>query len=212
MRPSWALLFALVAGGAYAAPPAPAATPAPPASPIEGVWLDSTQSEITVVPCEQGFCGNISKIVVPPKLYAEHQKEIDAIGPAGFTDLKNKDPKLRDRPILGLTILALHATDQPGVFDGTIYDPDSGNTFSGSLTLLGPDKMRLEGCFDVPGANLLKNLLCRDRDWTRVAEPEVPPMPMMRSAARSAAASAATAPKAHPGPAASEPVAAGTFQ
>lgn len=213
VRPFWTLLFALVAGGAYAAPAATPETPAPPASPIEGTWLDSTQSEITVVPCDAGFCGNISKIVVPPKLYAEHQKEIDAIGPAGFTDLKNKDPKLRDRPILGLTILTLHTTDKPDVFDGTIYDPDSGNTFSGSLTLIGPDKMRLTGCLDVPGANLLKNLLCRDRDWTRVAAPEAPPIPMVRGATEAAAAAPATAaPKPHHKPAASEPVTAATFQ
>jgi len=206
-RPFWTLLFAFLATGAHAAPAASPEAPAAPAAPIEGVWLDSTQSEITVVPCDQGFCGNISKIVVPPALYAAHKKEIDAIGPAGFTDVKNKDPKLRSRPILGLTILTLHATDQPDVFDGTIYDPDSGNTFSGSLTLLSPDKMRLEGCLDVPGANLLKNLLCRDRDWTRVAQPEAAPVPMARGAADTSATV-----KPHRKPAAAEPVTAGTFQ
>jgi uncharacterized protein (DUF2147 family) len=204
-------LFAFLAGGAYAAPGAPPEAPVPPASPIEGTWLDSTQSQITVVPCEQGFCGNISKIVVPPKLYAAHKNEIDAIGPAGFTDLKNKDPKLRNRPILGLTILTLHPTDQPDVFDGTIYDPDSGNTFSGSLTVLGHDKMRLEGCLDVPGANLLKKLLCRDRDWTRVAEPEPPPIPMARGRVQQSAVPSAAA-SGSPKPAAAEPVAVGNFQ
>jgi hypothetical protein len=107
---------------------------------------------------------------VPPALYAAHKKEIDAMGTAGFTDVKNKDPSLRNRPILGLTILTLQPTDKPDVFSGTIYDPDSGDTFSGSLTLISADKMRLEGCLNVPGANLLKNLLCRDRDWTRVAD------------------------------------------
>jgi uncharacterized protein (DUF2147 family) len=203
-------LFALLAGGAYAAPAVPGA-PVPAASPIEGTWLDSTQSEITVIPCEQGFCGNISKVVVPPELYAAHKKEIDAIGPAGFTDLKNKDPKLRNRPILGLTILTLHPTDQPDVFDGTIYDPDSGNTFSGSLTVLGHDKMRLEGCLDVPGANLLKKLLCRDRDWTRVAEPEPPPIPMARGRVQQSAVPSTAASGAQK-PAAAEPVTVGNFQ
>jgi uncharacterized protein (DUF2147 family) len=223
-RPAWTLLFVLMATGAYAdSAPSPVAPPAAPASPIEGVWLDSTQSQITVVPCDQGYCGNISKIVVPPKLYAAHKKEIDAIAPAGFTDLNNKDPKLRNRPILGLTILTLHPTDKPEVFDGTIYDPDSGNTFSGSLTLLGPDKMQLEGCLNVPGANLLKNLLCRDRDWTRVVASEPPPVPMGPAPnATSVISPSATAtpavpvlpavPRPHKKPAASEPVTASNFQ
>jgi hypothetical protein len=132
------------------------------------------------------------------------------MGTAGFTDVKNKDPSLRNRPILGLTILTLHPTDKPDAFDGTIYDPDSGNTFSGSLTLLGPDKMQLEGCLNVPGANLLKNLLCRDRDWTRVTEPD--------AAAGDASATAPETPKPgtpkphHKTAADSEPVTAGSFQ
>jgi uncharacterized protein (DUF2147 family) len=208
-RPAWTLLFALLTTGALAAPAAtPAPQPAAPASPIEGVWLDSSNSQITVVPCDGGYCGNISKIVVPPALYAAHKKEIDAMGTAGFTDVKNKDPSLRNRPILGLTILTLHATDKPEVFDGTIYDPDSGDTFSGSLTLLSNDKMRLEGCLNVPGANLLKNLLCRDRDWTRIADTATADA----SGPAGKPGAVEPAPKPHRKTADSAPVTAGSFQ
>lgn len=121
----------------------------------------------------------------------------------------NKDPSLRSRPILGLTILTLHPTDKPAVFDGTIYDPDSGDTFSGSLTLLSADKMQLEGCLNVPGANLLKNLLCRDRDWTRIADADAQ---AGGSAPAAKPDAVEPAPRPHHKAADSTPVSAGSFQ
>jgi len=110
------------------------------------------------------FCGNISKIVVPEDIYKQNKQAIDSIGATNFTDAMNKDPKLRTRPILGLQILTLHPSDKPKIFNGQIYNPQDGNTYSGYVEVLGPNKIRLNGC-------ILYNIICKGEDWTRVAEP-----------------------------------------
>lgn len=72
-------------------------------------------------------------------------EELDAIGD-NFTDLNNKDPQLRDRPIQGLQILTLRGGSNPWYFEGEIYNPQDGNVYSGSVEVLGPDSLRLKGC------------------------------------------------------------------
>lgn len=58
---------------------------------------------------------------------------------ANSVDDKNADSALRMRPVLGLTILKGFSLDTDGrLAGGTIYDPDSGKTYYGTLTL-GPD-------------------------------------------------------------------------
>lgn len=153
-----ALVVALLAGGmAFAVT---AAT----ASPLEGVWLTAAKSEMTVVPCPEGFCGSITKIVVPKDVYQQNKAAIDALGATQFTDMMNKDPALRERPILGLKILTLHPGAKPKIFDGEIYNPQDGNTYSGYVEVLGADKIRLNGC-------ILYNIICKGEDWTRVPQP-----------------------------------------
>ena len=73
---------------------------------------------------------------------------------------------LRSRTILGLQILTLHPKkDQPKIFDGEIYNPQDGNTYSGYIEVLGPDKIRLNGC-------ILYNIICKGEDWVRVPQPD----------------------------------------
>lgn len=167
MRGVASLCFAatLLAGNmAFAASPAP--EPAQPTSPIEGVWLTAAKSELTVAACPDGFCGSITKIVVPDDLYKQNKAAIDSMGGADrATDVMNKDPTLRSRPILGLQILTVHPGNKPQIFDGTIYNPEDGNTYSGYIEVLGPDKIRLNGC-------ILYNIVCKGEEWTRVPEPE----------------------------------------
>lgn len=191
-------LAAMLAAPASAAEPMPAPEAiVAPASPVEGVWLTAAKSELTVTACPDGFCGAITKIVVPEDLYKQNKAAIESMGGAdNATDVMNKDPSLRSRPILGLQILTLHAGNKPQIFDGTIYNPQDGNTYSGYVEVLGPDKIRLNGC-------ILYNTICKGEDWTRVPEPApesadaaAPPMPGKKSATR---AHAAAAPAVGPG-------------
>lgn len=147
------------------------ATSAQTAMPIEGVWLTKQLSEVTIERCEAGFCGRISKIVVPPGALKPGE-DISGIPVESFTDQRNKDPALRERPILGLQILTLvDGAKAPHVYDGQIYNPEDGNTYSGYVEMLSEDAMRLNGC-------VLFNVVCRGEDWVRVkVEPGAQPGP-----------------------------------
>lgn len=130
--------------------------------PIEGVWQTLLLSEVTIVLCAEGFCGMLSKIVVPSEgLTPEELAAAQAMAVESFTDLRNPDPALRSRPMLGLQILRLLPSAKPGIYDGEIYNPEDGNTYSGYVEMLGPDFIRLNGC-------VLYNIICQGQDWVRV--------------------------------------------
>lgn len=132
-------------------------------APIEGVWRTLLKSEVTISPCPEGYCGVLSKIVVPAQnLSPEEAAAAAQMDVTEFTDARNKDPKLRNRPMLGLQILTLRPGNKPGIWDGEIYNPEDGNTYSGYMQMLGPDVVRLNGC-------VLFNVICRGEDWVRVS-------------------------------------------
>ena len=138
--------------------------------PIEGIWQTLELSEITIALCPEGYCGTLSKIVVPREgLTEEEYAAAMAMPVENFTDVRNPDPTLRGRPMLGLQILKLAPSVKPNVYDGEIYNPEDGNTYSGYVEMLGPDFIRLNGC-------VLYNIICQGQDWVRVIpEPVVAP-------------------------------------
>lgn len=132
--------------------------PAAAASVVEGTWRSGNTSEIVIVPCGDGFCGVISKPYVPPDQLAKYGDAETAM--QAFRDENNEDASLRDRPLLGLTILNVKAGRDPNVFDGEVYNPSDGKTYSGSITMKGTDSMGLKGC--------VLFVLCQEETWTRV--------------------------------------------
>ena len=133
---------------------------------IEGVWRTALASEVTIATCPEGFCGYLTKIIVPEGLLSGPEAEAAAaMGPEQFFDDRNKDPALRSRPMLGLQILTLRQGDRPSIYDGEVYNPEDGNSYSGYMEMIGPDLVRLNGC-------VLFNVVCRGEDWVRVP-PEV---------------------------------------
>jgi len=133
---------------------------------IEGTWLTVSKSEITIEACAPVHCGRISKIEVPPEIVAKYGDDLAALE-GNFTDQLNKDPALRTRPILGLQILTLTPTENPWVYDGEIYNPQDGNTYSGYVEVLGADKLKLNGC-------VLYNIICQGEEWVRIITPPEP--------------------------------------
>jgi uncharacterized protein (DUF2147 family) len=127
---------------------------------IEGVWLTTAQTELTIVACPVGYCGHISKIVIPEAIKQQYGDQLESIDPASFTDANNKDPALQGRPIQGLQILALRQTGNPMFYEGEIYNPEDGNIYSGSVEVLSADLIRLKGC--------VLYVLCQEQDWSRV--------------------------------------------
>lgn len=130
------------------------------ASPVEGTWLTVSKSEITISPCAEGYCGLISKIVIPDAIKAKYGNDLQAIG-TNYFDANNQDPSLRGRPIMGLQILTMKGIEtSPGRLDGSIYNAEDGKTYSGYLEVVDSDRLRLTGC--------VIYVLCRAEEWTRV--------------------------------------------
>jgi uncharacterized protein (DUF2147 family) len=131
MKASW--LVALL----WAVPAAAASTPA-------GDWLvaDGT-AVIRVAPCGEGaFCGKI------------------AWTPGEGVDDHNPDASKRGQNIIGTTILIDMKAAGNNRWNGEIYNPEDGKTYSGSIVVVGPDILRVEGCLLV---------FCGGENWTRTS-------------------------------------------
>ncbi len=73
-------------------------------------------------------------------------------------DTQNPNPKLRQRPWLGLVSVENLVFEKKGHWNGgKIYDPNSGNTFSSSAKMVSPNKLVVRGYWgiEVLGKNLI---------------------------------------------------------
>ena len=124
-----------------------AATPAL-ASPLDGLWRTPEDGGIVrLYDCGDGVCGKV--------VDSEALKRDPAM-----PDRYNKDPALRTRTIKGLEIVH-HVVGGPQEWKGgSVYNPNDGGTYRGSLKLVGPDTLKLTGCIIFP--------LCKSQTWTRV--------------------------------------------
>jgi uncharacterized protein (DUF2147 family) len=80
-------------------------------------------------------------------------------------DIRNEDPSMRDRPIVGLTIFSGMVPSAPETWTGQIYNPEDGHTYAATLTLLSRKEIKLRGC--------KAWLLCGEKQWLRTSAPEV---------------------------------------
>jgi uncharacterized protein (DUF2147 family) len=132
------------------------------AASAEGVWLTQEGSEMTIAPCVEGFCGYITKIVVPQRLIDKYGAEIAARN-ANYTDEMNPDPNLRSRPIQDLQILTLRQTAYWN-FEGEVYNPEDGQTYAAYLEVMGENELKMKGC--------TLAVLCAEQIWVRVPQAE----------------------------------------
>lgn len=117
------------------------------ASPIEGRWLTPVQHGlIEITSCGETICG---RVVSSDRIKAD----------PSLKDSENKDVTLRGRPIKGLTMLAGFTGGPTEWKGGTAYNPDDGHTYKGTLTLAGPNTLKVTGCVVFP--------LCKTQTWTR---------------------------------------------
>lgn len=107
-----------------------------------GLWLTETgNSRIRIAPCGSGYCGTI----------------VSAPGKA--LDAKNPDPAMRTRSVVGVQILDARQQDGSG-YSGSLYNPNDGKTYSGSMRLTGPNTLEVSGC--------VMSVFCKRQNWTRV--------------------------------------------
>ena len=79
-------------------------------------------------------------------------------------DNLNPDESLQSRARMGMVMMYDFAFDQDNVWDeGEIYDPKSGNTYSGTITLSSENSLDLRGYVGLP-------IFGRTSNWTRKTE------------------------------------------
>jgi uncharacterized protein (DUF2147 family) len=116
---------------------------------VTGVWLTQAgDARVRVSKCGGGICGVIVWLRVP----------IDPATGKPQIDDKNPNPALARRPMIGLRLFTGMRPVGPNKWSGQIYDADDGKTYASSVSVAGPDSLRVEGCV---GA------LCGGETWSR---------------------------------------------
>ena len=118
-----------------------------PTSKIFGQWSEPTGSVIEIFPCGNDLCARMAAISKnAPTKFDEH----------------NPDPALRTHPLCGLQIgYGFHLTGPTHADGGKLYDPKSGKTYSGSMTVDG-NELHLRGYIGIKAFG-------RSEVWTRTS-------------------------------------------
>jgi uncharacterized protein (DUF2147 family) len=124
---------------------------ATPPSAIYGYWETPAHSILRVEPCgpanAQDICLRVAKL--PPDAPATH-------------DINNPDQALHSRPICGLVVgTGFHDDGIGKLSGGHLYDPKSGHTYQGTITVEG-NVLHLRGYLGI-------SLFGRSETWHRTA-------------------------------------------
>lgn len=110
------------------------------ANAIKGQWLNPEKDgKVEIYESSGKFYGKLVWM----------QSPFEADGKTPRKDSKNKDAKLRERPVLNMVILTDFKFENGKWVDGEVYDPKSGKTYSSIMTLKG-DKLELRGYVGTP--------------------------------------------------------------
>jgi uncharacterized protein (DUF2147 family) len=130
----------LMTGSAFAqtSPPSPDPT---------GEWqVAESFATIRIVDCGDSYWGVVASEQRP-----------------GGIDENNPDPAKRGRPTLGMPVLLHMIQTGPNEWSGQIYNSNDGRTYSGSISLLSSEILRVTGC--------VLGFLCGGQEWTRLSSP-----------------------------------------
>jgi uncharacterized protein (DUF2147 family) len=78
------------------------------------------------------------------------------------TDIRNPNPALRSRPLIGVPIVWGLRRAGDGWEGGRVYNPETGQTFRSSMRPISDRRLRVTGCWGP---------LCRSEIWVRVDTP-----------------------------------------
>src|SRR5262245_2939302 len=121
---------------------------------VVGEWITASQSaRVAIAGCTDNpalLCGGIALLARP----------VGADGrPA--SDSRNPDTNLRGRPLLGIDIIRGFRAAGPDRWNGgTIYDPESGRTYTAQMRLSGPGELEVKGCVLI---------FCEAQTWRRAS-------------------------------------------
>ena len=135
-------MFLMLAGAALAMSPQQGGDS------VLGRWKTETRNGVVeITRCGASICGRLltsDGIRTNPNL----------------NDANNRDAKLRNRRLQGLTILWGFKQDGVGWSGGSIYNADDGRTYGAKVTPSGGGQLKVRGCVFVP--------LCKTQTWTRL--------------------------------------------
>ena len=126
-----------------------------------GFWVkpgSERNAKIEVRKCGKGLCAKIAWVEDPN----------DSKG-RPLRDVRNENPSLRGRSIVGLPLFSGLAPSAHGVWTGKIYNPEDGNTYSVTLTVVSRQQLKLKGCKGW--------VMCGERMWLRTSPPPAAPKP-----------------------------------
>jgi uncharacterized protein (DUF2147 family) len=110
-----------------------------------GTWKHPDNgSNISIYQCGGGLCAKVVKVADPSR-----------------KDEKNPDAKLRTRPIVGVVIMNGAKKSGDKSWSGKLYNTQDGQTYSGTVTVVSKNTLKLEGC-------VMGGLICQGPTWTRV--------------------------------------------
>ena len=122
----------------------------------EGRWLTEKKHGIVEVyrcGADGTLCGRLVWFQIEP----------DDPNKAGL-DVNNPDPARRTRSLCGFVFMTGFKPAGADWEDGTLYDPETGKTYSGTITLQPDGTLRLRGYIGTP-------MLGRNTIWTRHTGP-----------------------------------------
>jgi uncharacterized protein (DUF2147 family) len=150
MRTALTALLVLSGSAVAQVAPASAASPQDPS----GTWLTGDgRAKVRIDRCGPAGANICGKVV-----WLKSPTTEDGLP---RTDIKNPDPKKRNRPALGLTLLD-NLKPEESKFSGEIYNADEGKVYQVSLERESAQELSVSGC-------LLK-ILCGSQTWTRVPD------------------------------------------
>jgi len=137
-------------------------------SPLEGTWRTLNGTEVSIAPCDQGFCGTLSWVVIPKEFSAQCEQDKAAFG-AQMLDLQNPDASLKARPVVGMMMMTLRPSSDPKTFTANIYNAQDGKNYDGVAWVINGDStLRL-------GGGCMGSICAMTQDWPRVPVREGPP-------------------------------------
>jgi uncharacterized protein (DUF2147 family) len=115
---------------------------------VIGKWRTPTRNGIVEIsPCGSSICGRL----VDSDSLRKNPNALDA---------QNKDESKRSRKMKGLQLLGGFKQDDGKWTDGSVYNPEDGGTYKGTVTPVDANTLKLKGCIVWP--------LCKTQTWKRV--------------------------------------------
>jgi len=105
--------------------------------PLKDTYWLAEDSIISIRECDGRLCG------VMEHIFTEEGED-----PLGILDTNNPEEDLRTRPLIGIRLLdSFNPFPKKGIYkDGLIYDPRSGKSYKGKLSLIDEFTLKVEGC------------------------------------------------------------------